>query len=134
MNIMELGALGEFVGSIGVIVTLAYVAVQIRQNTQSVRVNNQRIETDRNIAHTRFAIATPGLMSIYRRGQKLTSRLTNTLFLLRTFIQWSWISRSGTCYRSKRDYVSARLVPATIGSFKLAAEEAGNGGTEVMTN
>ncbi len=33
MNIMELGALGEFVGSIGVIVTLIYLAIQIRQNT-----------------------------------------------------------------------------------------------------
>ena len=33
MNIMELGALGEFVGSIGVILTLVYLAIQIRQNT-----------------------------------------------------------------------------------------------------
>ena len=37
MNIMELGALGEFVGSIGVIATLIYLAVQIRHNTHSVR-------------------------------------------------------------------------------------------------
>ncbi len=36
MNIMELGALGEFLGSIGVIATLVYLAVQIRQNTQSM--------------------------------------------------------------------------------------------------
>jgi uncharacterized membrane protein len=36
MNIMELGALGEFIGSIGVIATLIYLAVQIRQNTSSM--------------------------------------------------------------------------------------------------
>ena len=36
MSIMELGALGEFVGSIGVIATLIYLAVQIRQNTHSM--------------------------------------------------------------------------------------------------
>ena len=36
MNIMELGALGEFLGSIGVIATLIYLAVQIRQNTASM--------------------------------------------------------------------------------------------------
>jgi len=36
MSIMELGALGEFIGSIGVIVTLVYLAVQIRQNTRSI--------------------------------------------------------------------------------------------------
>ena len=33
MTVMELGALGEFVGSIAVIATLIYLALQIRQNT-----------------------------------------------------------------------------------------------------
>ena len=33
MSIMELGALGEFVGAIGVVITLGYLAYQIRQNT-----------------------------------------------------------------------------------------------------
>ena len=36
MNIMELGALGEFLGSIAVIATLIYLAIQIRQNTSSL--------------------------------------------------------------------------------------------------
>lgn len=36
MTIVELGALGEFVGAIGVIATLAYLATQIRQNTRSM--------------------------------------------------------------------------------------------------
>lgn len=36
MSIMELGALGEFVGAIAVVVTLVYLAVQIRQNTRSM--------------------------------------------------------------------------------------------------
>jgi hypothetical protein len=36
MSILELGALGEFLGSIGVIATLVYLSVQIRQNTRSM--------------------------------------------------------------------------------------------------
>lgn len=36
MTIMELGAIGEFVGAIGVIATLIYLAVQIRQNTRAM--------------------------------------------------------------------------------------------------
>jgi hypothetical protein len=36
MTIMELGALGEFVGAIAVVATLAYLAVQIRQNTRAM--------------------------------------------------------------------------------------------------
>lgn len=36
MTIIELGAIGEFVGAIGVIITLIYLAVQIRQNTRAM--------------------------------------------------------------------------------------------------
>ena len=35
MTIMELGALGEFVGAIGVVVTLGYLAVQVRLSGKS---------------------------------------------------------------------------------------------------
>lgn len=36
MTLMELGALGEFLGSIAVLATLVYLAVQLRQNTISM--------------------------------------------------------------------------------------------------
>ncbi len=39
MDIMELGAVGELIGGLAVIVTLAYLAVQIRQNTSALRAN-----------------------------------------------------------------------------------------------
>ena len=36
MTIMELGALGELLGSIAVLVTLVYLSVQVRQNTRTI--------------------------------------------------------------------------------------------------
>ena len=39
MSITELGALGEFVGAIGVVITLVYLAYQIRQNTDQLEQN-----------------------------------------------------------------------------------------------
>lgn len=36
MSLLELGALGEFLGSIAVLATLIYLSVQIRQNTRSM--------------------------------------------------------------------------------------------------
>ncbi len=36
MSLTELGALGEFVGAIAVVVTLVYLAIQIRQNTHAM--------------------------------------------------------------------------------------------------
>jgi len=41
MTIMELGALGELLGAVAVIVTLIYLAVQIKQNTRSMNENRQ---------------------------------------------------------------------------------------------
>ena len=46
MSIMELGALGEFVASFGVIGTLVYLAVQMRQNTKAVRLNTAQTVTE----------------------------------------------------------------------------------------
>jgi len=40
MSIMELGALGEFVGSFAVVATLIYLAFQIKHNTKSVQSSN----------------------------------------------------------------------------------------------
>ncbi len=37
MTLSDLGNLGDFLGGVGVIVTLAYLAIQIRRNTQEVR-------------------------------------------------------------------------------------------------
>ncbi len=39
MTIMELGAIGEFVGAIAVVVTLIYLAFQMRQNTNALKLN-----------------------------------------------------------------------------------------------
>jgi hypothetical protein len=41
MTISEWGAVGELVGAIGVVITLWYLAVQIRQNTHSIEENKR---------------------------------------------------------------------------------------------
>ncbi|NJN51868.1 MAG: hypothetical protein HC809_08950 [Gammaproteobacteria bacterium] len=41
MTITELGALGELLGAFGVIATLVYLAVQVRQNTRSLEVTQR---------------------------------------------------------------------------------------------
>ncbi len=39
MTIMEFGAIGEFIGAIAVVVTLIYLAIQMRQNTNALKLN-----------------------------------------------------------------------------------------------
>ena len=76
MNWEAIGAVGEIVGALAVLVTLVYLATQIRQNTDSVKESNYRNQTDRSIEHSRFISGTPGMMSIYHRGMSNPSSLT----------------------------------------------------------
>lgn len=56
MSLMELGALGEFLGSVAVVVTLAFLAMQIRQSnrlaiaSEVTAVTNRRIQLLDNAA------------------------------------------------------------------------------------
>ena len=56
MSIMELGALGEFLGVFAVVATLAYLALQIRQNTGITRAQINQARAD---------IGLRGAMSVY---------------------------------------------------------------------
>ena len=40
MTLTELGGLGDFIGAIAVVITLIYLAIQMRQNTASIRSNS----------------------------------------------------------------------------------------------
>jgi len=46
MTIMEFGAIGEFVGAIAVVVTLVYLAIQMRQNTNALKLTAVRSVTE----------------------------------------------------------------------------------------
>ncbi|NNL84201.1 MAG: hypothetical protein HKP27_01025 [Myxococcales bacterium] len=43
MNVQDLGAIGEVVGGIAVVVSLIYVAYQIRQSSQQLEVNSRHV-------------------------------------------------------------------------------------------
>ena len=44
MDIMELGALGEFIGAIAVVVTLVYLALQVRHGREALTANTRELE------------------------------------------------------------------------------------------
>ncbi len=49
MNWEAIGALGEWVGALAVLATLAYLALQVKQNSQSIR-SNIELEASRQLA------------------------------------------------------------------------------------
>jgi hypothetical protein len=65
MNWQALGAVGELVGAIGVIVTVAYLAIQVRQNTSSIEGStNQSLMT----LETEIFKLIADNANVYRRG------------------------------------------------------------------
>ena len=50
MTIMELGALGEFVGAFAVVATLAYLAVQVRHSKSALNTNSQETRAATTLA------------------------------------------------------------------------------------
>ncbi len=66
MNIMELGALGEFIGAFGVIASIVYVGLQVRQNTRAVR------------SETRFALANSMSQAHYEIATNDMGRIINS--------------------------------------------------------
>lgn len=84
-TIQDYGALGEIIGAIGVIATLAYLALQIRQNTKQL-VQNERQSTASalnaslvSLRDNRAAVAhSAELSDIWLRGLNDPNGLTET--------------------------------------------------------
>ena len=75
MNWEAVGAIGEMVGAIAVIVTLGYLAVQIRQNTRTVRASTHHgISRELNELNIAFG-SDPAVSSLLLRGSEDYSQL-----------------------------------------------------------
>ncbi len=61
MNIMELGAIGELVGGVAVLVTLVYLAVQVRQGRRDLRLQAEFHLADRAASNTLQYALSPDL-------------------------------------------------------------------------
>lgn len=76
MNWSELGAAAELVGAIAVVVTLVYLAIQIRQNTRSVATATyDSVMTGFNDLNVEL-MRDPDLLSLYLRGTEHPESLT----------------------------------------------------------
>ena len=68
MNLAELASIGEIVSSIAVIISLVYLAMQIRQNTEAERTSTyQSIVSDFGALNNNMA-STPELSDMFVRG------------------------------------------------------------------
>jgi len=68
MTMADLAAVGELVGGLGVLVTLVYLAIQIRNHTREVRSERLRSELNAYIAQQTGYISGHDSVDVVRRG------------------------------------------------------------------
>lgn len=85
MELQDLANIGEFVSGVVVVITLAYLALQIRQNTKSLRMENYARALDR-LATMQASLARDGDMAVLiSRGAEDGSSLSP-----RERLQFNW--------------------------------------------
>ncbi len=85
MDLQILANLGEFLGGVAIIVSLVYVAIQVRQNTQSLRAENYARVLDRVSAIQSQLSRDTELARIFAKGVADAGQLTP-----RERIQFTW--------------------------------------------
>lgn len=86
MDLQTLANLGEFLGGVAVIVSLAYLALQVRQNTQSLRTENYGRALDRVASIQSQLSRDTELSRFFARGVADASQLTPA-----ERIQFTWL-------------------------------------------
>jgi hypothetical protein len=75
-----LGNYGEFVGAIAIVATLIYLAVQLKQNTATVRANAYQEWSASNVA-INLAVSNPDQSRIMVAGNRASTNLTDETFI-----------------------------------------------------
>lgn len=65
MNIQDLGSAGEVVAAVATVATLVYLAIQIRQNTESVQTSSELSLSHQMSDWAKEAINNPNIAAIW---------------------------------------------------------------------
>ena len=84
MTISELGSIGEFVGAIAVVVTLAYLAVQVRHSKEATEANTRMMEENRKLALAQNFVQRAGLVEQAFREEALSESMSRIILKART--------------------------------------------------
>ena len=75
-NLESLASLGEIVGAVAVVVSLLYLAVQVRQNTRAQRLENASRILDRTASMQGALSRDPATSILFSKGVSDPSELT----------------------------------------------------------
>lgn len=144
MNWEAFGAIAEMIGGIAVLVTLVYLALQVRQNSvlleQNTKIARQSIlrsQTDRYIANCHFIAGDSGICGIYQRAMKDPSSVTREEWwrfgtymygMFKDYEEMFLLLR-----KTRRVHIDGLMPRGTLFSTSVLPE-AGSGGSQMRKN
>ena len=121
MNWEAIGAIAELLGAVAVIVTLAYLAIQIRQNTRSVTTATyDSVLSAFNDVNT-VVVNNPDVASIFIRGNDEPRSLNDAEAVQYAFLMRCWANQ---WFKLLRLYQQGVLSDAEWSRFGLEAAQA----------
>ena len=100
MSVMELGALGEFLGVFALVATLIYLAIQVRQSRMQMKASTTQARSDSwvNLMSTR--LASPELVDALLKEQEAPDTLTERdLFYIHSDLNMRTLSLENWFYQ-----------------------------------
>ncbi len=76
MSVMELGALGEFLGVFALVATLIYLAIQVRQSRMQMKASTTQARSDSWVNLMATRLASPELVDALLKEQEAPDTLT----------------------------------------------------------
>jgi hypothetical protein len=109
MNWDAIGAIGEVVGALGVIVTLAYLAIQIRQNTASARVSTTQAILEAVASFSDLCASDMELGRVFLDGIENQTSLSRDEKIRFHFLMMSYMRRMENFYQQgESSYLPAK--------------------------
>ena len=120
MTIQELGAAGELIGGIAVIITLIYLSVQIRQNTKAVRSSALETSASRSMEISKLVAGNDELAPIVMAAFTGKDDLDEFERFRLSFVYWIvFRSYEVTIALSKEGYIRASRYEGTINNLSI---------------
>ena len=111
MNFEALGNIGDFVGGLGVVVTLAYLAVQIRQNTATTRVQTVQhlLTTNSESINSMVGSPVPGILEKLEAGEEVSG---TEVVIYRIFLRGRLTEQLQIFYQLKNEMIEPEIAAA----------------------
>jgi hypothetical protein len=126
MSLEDLGNIGEFVAAIAVVISLVYLAIQIRQNTHSVRSSTFQAAIRDNTEIIDPLLRDPELNRIWYEGiRDFDSLSTEERRLFATYMTTALLRLENLVYQSRCGALDPESWEGTRGNFKNTFSQPG---------